>query len=331
MSGKLGTFLKILLSLLFLGLLAYLIDVRNVARRILSFPRPRYLLGAIFVQTIVLVFLGYSWQVLFRWKTKFPLPRAIGGNMMVNLVGNFLPGRFSARIMAPAIFGGLSKDLTMNVAVVCTYVHTTLYLLAYGLAALIGSLLLVLSSDQRLVLVLLVPVMLYLLFGSLLVVLPYLSKKRVSRSVLNWLSLEEWLKDIRRNEQSFGDLLGSPTRIVGSFAASFGALSLLSGLRIYLLFEGMGIDVSPIWIAFVLPALYSVTILPFTVGGIGLAEGSAIGIMSLFGHSPETLAVIFLLDRVLAMYLPSLLGAIFVALVPGNPLSLADDSDLPPV
>jgi uncharacterized protein (TIRG00374 family) len=58
---------------------------------------------------------------------------------------------------------------------------------------------------------------------------------------------------------------------------------------------------------------YSVTILPLTPGGVGVAEASATLVLVSLGVSQEVAIAVVLVDRVFGVYLPALLGAVPMA------------------
>jgi uncharacterized protein (TIRG00374 family) len=53
---------------------------------------------------------------------------------------------------------------------------------------------------------------------------------------------------------------------------------------------------------------YSVTILPLTPGGVGVAEASATLVLGALGFPLEILVPAILLDRTVGVYLPAVLG-----------------------
>jgi uncharacterized protein (TIRG00374 family) len=86
------------------------------------------------------------------------------------------------------------------------------------------------------------------------------------------------------------------------------------GLRVWLLLTALGESFTPVvLLPFALVMAYSVTILPLTPGGIGVAEASATTVIVALGVRPEIAAVVIILDRVIGVYLPAATGWIPVA------------------
>jgi len=122
------------------------------------------------------------------------------------------------------------------------------------------------------------------------------------------------------------DLTSRPAVVVPYALGWAGNLVVFPGLRVVLILGALGGSFSPPALAGVaLVAAYSVTVLPLTPGGVGVAEASATAVLVGLGVAPELAAVAVLVDRTLGVYLPALLGWIPSArvdladVVPGEP------------
>jgi uncharacterized protein (TIRG00374 family) len=105
------------------------------------------------------------------------------------------------------------------------------------------------------------------------------------------------------------DLTSRPGVLVPYALGWMGNLVVLPGLRVVLVLGALGGGFSPPALAGVaLVAAYSVTVLPLTPGGVGVAEASATAVLVGLGVAPELATVAVLVDRTLGVYLPALLG-----------------------
>jgi uncharacterized protein (TIRG00374 family) len=112
----------------------------------------------------------------------------------------------------------------------------------------------------------------------------------------------------------FRDLSSRPLVVISYTLGWIGTLVIFPSLRVWILLTELGGDFSPvILLPIVLVMTYSVTILPLTPGGIGIAEASATAVLVAFGVAPELAATVILIDRFLGAYLPAILGAIPIA------------------
>jgi uncharacterized membrane protein YbhN (UPF0104 family) len=79
---------------------------------------------------------------------------------------------------------------------------------------------------------------------------------------------------------------------------------ILSGLRFGIISLALGAEI-PVWLFFILPAMmYSVTILPISVSGLGITEVTGSAVLMALGVSPEIAAAVVVVDRFAISYLP---------------------------
>ncbi len=90
---------------------------------------------------------------------------------------------------------------------------------------------------------------------------------------------------------------------------------LLEGFRLWLVLFAFGVSFN-FWLILIVPSLiYSVTVLPVSLGGLGVAELSGIIVLQAIGISPEIAFPAVFLDRFLFSYWGLLLGGIFVPFI----------------
>jgi uncharacterized protein (TIRG00374 family) len=107
----------------------------------------------------------------------------------------------------------------------------------------------------------------------------------------------------------FRDLSARPGVVVPYALGWVGNLVVCPGLRVLLVLSALGGGFSPeLLLGVALVMAYSVTVLPLTPGGVGVAEASATAVLVGLGVPAELAAVAVLLDRTLGVYLPAILG-----------------------
>lgn len=297
---------KLVLSALFVYVLLRAVGVKQLG----NIPRlfsPSLWIAAIVLQTLILVLVAGSWQLLFQIQSPLTFTRALSGTLMVLFAGSFAPGRVSGRLSAPFLFRGLSRehDLPFNSAVV--FVHTACYLTVYGMAGGVGVLLL--RENPSVGFLLMIPVGVYLVAGLGLFALGIAAGGRRTGTPPFLIGpMKRWWETARTGASSLQQILQHRSRIGTVMVLLFLCVSFLSGLRMACFLAGAGMHVPLLTIVFLLPAMYAVTILPVSLGGVGLAEGSVVGVLTLLGGDPSVILPVVLLDRLLAVYLPSLAG-----------------------
>ncbi|QLH78909.1 flippase-like domain-containing protein [Halosimplex rubrum] len=98
--------------------------------------------------------------------------------------------------------------------------------------------------------------------------------------------------------------------VVGPYALGWaGTLMVFPALRVWVLLTALGGTFEPaVALPVVLVTAYSVTVLPLTPGGVGVAEASATAVLVALGVAPTLAPVVVLLDRTFGVYLPAVLG-----------------------
>jgi uncharacterized protein (TIRG00374 family) len=111
------------------------------------------------------------------------------------------------------------------------------------------------------------------------------------------------------SDEQFKLLIRDP-RTVGLFIMMWAvALLVVPTVRIWVLLSAStftGLD--PLMLPVYVIVAYSVTILPLTPGGIGIAEATAVAVFVALGVPESIIIPVVFLDRIFGVYLPSLLG-----------------------
>jgi len=85
---------------------------------------------------------------------------------------------------------------------------------------------------------------------------------------------------------------------------------LIEFFKVYILFKALGIDAPFVLIAGVSVVSQMIGFLGFSPGGLGMVEGSAIGLFYLFGIDPEIAAAITILNRIILYFYEFVCGYI---------------------
>ncbi|WP_415380580.1 lysylphosphatidylglycerol synthase transmembrane domain-containing protein [Halosimplex sp. TS25] len=274
------------------------------------------------VSAVGLVASLYMWHVLLDSAAPTRFRDAVQTGLVVLFVNQLLPSRLSGRAVAPFV----ARDRTgmpYADAIAVSGVHTGLYAVLYGVTALVGVALGLGRLPSALVLVLLLSTGLYVAAGTvvLLAGAHMRAVNRVAGAVdavarrvpvvggrLGTLTgkLPEFTAD---SAAAFRALLTDPSA-VGQYVAGYALTVLLvPGLRVWLLFESLGVAFEPlVALPLYLVAAYSVTLLPLTPGSIGVSEASATAVFVALGMPAEAVVPVVFVDRLLGSYLPALAG-----------------------
>lgn len=266
------------------------------------------------------------WHCVFRRFAHTTFTEAGAVDLLIKFVNLFLPSRLSGRVLSPAVVRHYT-DISWARSVGISGVYTGLYASIYGVVAAVGFLVGYGQFSYGVRAVLALSIGLYLVAGvSILVAGTQLT---VFDGVFEWISggirrlplgrvgtfVEERIGDAHQfsseSQDAFRDVLGAP-RTLGLFALGWaGSLLVIPGARVWLLLQDASVATPalPIVALFVVAA-YSVTLLPITPGGLGVAEASAIVVLVAAGIPEGVAASVIVVDRVLGVYVPSLLGVI---------------------
>lgn len=263
------------------------------------------------------------WYVLLDARHPSRFATAAQIDLVIKFVNHVIPSKVSGHSIAPLVLRHYSA-LSWTDAISVAGVNTGFYALLYGTVSIIGILLFYdLLPDGLLVLLGLSSTVYFAVGVSILVVgrrlyhtsnlLEMLDGFPIIRSASSKF-LEKLPAFTEDSATVFRDLTGRPRVIILYLLSWAGTLMIIPGIRVWLLFGAFGSNFSPeLMIPIVLVMAYSVTLLPLTPGGIGIAEASASLVFISLGI-PENIAIpVILLDRTFGVYLPALLGAYPVA------------------
>jgi len=310
--------------LLALAALAWLLsefDIRSAGRLLRSLDP--WVVAAIAGLTAVEFASRFGmWYALLadRWGPSFgAVARA---DLVIKFVNHLVPSKAAGHSVAPLVLRHYT-GLSWTEAVTIAGLNTALYGLLYGVVAATGVALLGSTLPASLLAVLLVSVAIYLGAGTVLLLagrnleLTTGPLARLETTLSGLPVVGERVADLLVNAASataesaelFRERSGNPT-VVGPYALAWaGTLVVVPGLRTILLLGAVGAPLSPAWLVpFALVVAYSVTVLPITPGGVGVAEVSATLVFVGLGVPESAAVAVILLDRAVGVYLPALLG-----------------------
>ncbi|MEF8852677.1 MAG: lysylphosphatidylglycerol synthase transmembrane domain-containing protein [Haloarculaceae archaeon] len=265
------------------------------------------------------------WYVLVNAVTDASLATTARVDLVIKFVNHLVPSKASGHSVAPLVLRHFT-GVDWTDAVSLAGVNTGLYAALYGVTALsglayFGALTGRLASGW--VVVILLSTGVYVAAGGLVL----LAGRRMGVAGRFVARLERLLGSVPRvgdrlagiahalpsfTEDSAGAFRGLSSRpgVVVPYALGWaGNLLVAPGVRVLLLLGALGGDFSPaVLLGVALVMAYSVTVLPLTPGGVGVAEASATAVLVALGVAPDLAAVAVLVDRTLGVYLPAVLG-----------------------
>jgi uncharacterized protein (TIRG00374 family) len=225
----------------------------------------------------------------------------------------------------------------MGTSIGITGIFTACYAIIYGIVSGFGVVLLIHHSSISILGIVGLSSLLYLTVGLTILISGFkatLVNKLLIRlaprfeqiPVVGTIAVAVFERIPEFTEQSmtvFQKTLDSPLTICLYIVGWIGSVALFPALRVAIMFNAFDTPFTPLVILpVILIAAYSVTLLPLTPGGIGVTEATAAAVFVSLGIPYETAAATILVDRVLGVYLPSLLG--WYPMV-RNPLTLKTD------
>ena len=265
------------------------------------------------------------WYVLVNGVTSASLGTTARVDLVIKFVNHLVPSKASGHSVAPLVlrhYTGVDWTDAVSLAGVNTGLYASLYAVtALSGLAYFGAVAGRLASGWLVVILLSTGV--YVAAGGLIL----LAGRRMDVAGRLLARLERLLGTVPRvgerlaglagalpeftadSASVFRDLSGRPGVVVPYALGWAGNLVVAPGLRVLLLLTALGGGFTPeplLGVALVMA--YSVTVLPLTPGGVGVAEASATAVLVGLGVAPELAAVSVLVDRTLGVYLPAVLG-----------------------
>jgi len=318
---KIVTTVKYGLGIAMLGWLIYSVDIDRAVST----------LGQISGMTIFLVVVLSLLGILITAVTWYPLvtrfapvsiPQLLTADLTIKFVNTLSPSRLSGRMIAPLTLRH-HVGLDWNEAVAITVAHTGLYAILYGTFTLLGLILDAEAYGPGLTTIIFLSAGAYVVVGGTIVLSGWRLDlfdqlfSRINRTierVPGGRRLAAPMDSFRTklldgSDWQFRQLLSdAPT--IGLFTGAWmGALLVIPALRVWVLLSAMGVTtLGPLLLPLYLIVAYSVTVLPLTPGGIGIAEATAVAVFVSLGVPEEAIVTVVFLDRIFGVYLPAIVG-----------------------
>lgn len=262
------------------------------------------------------------WYVLLNGRKQTSFTTTARIDLVIKFVNHVVPSKASGHSVAPLVLRYYT-DTDWTEAVSIAGLNTGLYTSLYGLVALGGLAVFTPQLTGGWLVIILFSTGVYLAAGGLIL----LAGRHTSLIV--WLAnrLGELFNRIPRFDDrlvgvtdrlpSFTDdsarifrRLSSRPSILVTYALGWaGTLMIFPALRVWLVLTALGGGFShPLLLPVILVMAYSVTVLPLTPGGVGVAEASATAVLVSLGMTPELAPIVVLTDRLFGVYLPALMG-----------------------
>jgi uncharacterized protein (TIRG00374 family) len=248
---------------------------------------------------------------------------AVNIDLVVRFINHLLPSRLAGRSAAPFVIKQ-STDIGWNGAIAVAGVHTAIHALLYGAVALVSLIFAYTQLPVGLLVVIALSVGLYLIVGIILMIAG--RHMELLNILVNSLAGLFELIPVFGNQLSM--LLGKTPQFTSGSGAIFreltnepriwmfyllgwgGRMAVFPAIRMWILLGVFGAQgtIPFVMLPFYLVMAYSVTLLPLTPGGIGVAEASATLVFVSLGIPEEIIVPIIIIDRFLGVYLPTLFG-----------------------
>jgi uncharacterized protein (TIRG00374 family) len=278
--------------------------------------------GVVALSASGLLFRFLMWYGLLRHIKPVSYRTAAEIDLIVNFVNQLLPSQLSGRSLAPLLVSR-RVGVDMGTAIGLTGVSTGLYAIVYGMVALLGIGVLFEGLSTSILGLVGLSTALYVAAGVVVLVAGLNSSvvdgfvrrfeplvRRLPRVGSRFADAFDRIPEFTHKSMIvFSETLRSP-RTVGLYLVGWiGSVALFPALRIAVLFEALGASFTPVvFLPVIIIAAYSVTLLPLTPGGIGITEATAAVVFVSLGVPYEIAASSVLVDRVIGVYGPALLG-----------------------
>ncbi|QPV62696.1 flippase-like domain-containing protein [Halosimplex litoreum] len=281
------------------------------------------------------------WYALLNGLAPTGLRTTASVDLVIKFVNHVVPSKASGHSVAPLVVRHYT-EADWAEAVSVSGLNTGLYAALYGLVALAGLGLFAPRLGDGWLLVILLSTGVYLVAGALVLLAgrrmdaagrlaSHLGGllRRVPRVGARLAGVAGALPSFTADSAGVFRRLSATPSVVGTYALGWaGTLLVFPGLRVWLLLTALGGEFSPAaLLPVVLVTAYSVTVLPLTPGGVGVAEASATAVLVALGVAPELAPIVVLLDRTFGVYLPAVLGWLPAASLDFGDLFARSDGD----
>lgn len=269
------------------------------------------------------------WYALLSSQSEVSIVTTARIDLTIKFINHLIPSKASGHSIAPVILHHYT-DSNWSEAVSIAGVNTGLYALLYGFVALAGLAAFALQLTTEWLLIITISTGIYIVVGIAILLTGRhldIAGKLIGRLEGTFTQLPKIgnkLNEIVLMLPTFGSESAATFReksgrlnTLGMYVLAWaGTIMIFPGIRVWLLLDALGETFTPVLLLPVMLVMaYSVTVLPLTPGGVGIAEASTTTVFIALGVAPGAAAVIVVVDRVLGVYLPAILGWLPVAML----------------
>lgn len=252
------------------------------------------LVGMTLLLTLEVLISTASIYILANYYTDIDYIETFKLDSMNFIANTFIPTKLGSMISMPILFDRYTSATKGEGAVIQT-TQLVLMTTITGITAGVGWLLFHGLLPERMSLVLAVSTILYVGFPMAIACGYALSGIQTVRNFLDErLPIETISQGVRIDS----------SRLLISAACVVITKVLIAGGRMWVLAAEFDVELGLIAILFVPALMYSVTVLPISLGGIGVAEASGTVVLTALGVPVDIAAAFVIIDRVFVMYLP---------------------------
>jgi uncharacterized protein (TIRG00374 family) len=262
------------------------------------------------------------WFALLNVFHRTSLWTAIRIDLITKYVNYLTPSRAVGVMVTPLLFRHYT-DHDWTEAITVAGFQMGLYALLYGTVVLVGLVILYRQLPAALLILVVLSALLYFFVaasitvgGSQLTTFVSLGNRAVA--AVSFSKYARKLTSIVRSQipsfssdstEIFRRIATDPSAVFQYSAAWVSTILVLRSIRVWLLLVAFGVDFQPlVLLPVVLVTAYSVTVLPLTPGGIGVAEASATIVLVALGVPNDVAVPVVFLDRFLGVYLTVLIA-----------------------
>ena len=286
MSLKVSTGIRVLIGLLIVSLLIYFLDPARILDTLLSI-NVIYLIPAFIVYALTFLVLSYRWQnILADMGIHIPLTEAYSAFVGGVLISDITPGRIG-EFSRPLLVKNQSEGNKVFLSVILDRCMDLITIIILGM---LGTFVFIPVQGGKLLWALCIPVA-----GLLILVFLWHSRDHLQKiiALIGVSSLDNIVQKI--NEAVIG--VSSPKKMVLRSVILTVIAWCGHGIRVVIIAASLGYSVSAFALLFILPLISALSIVPITISGLGLVEGSLAFFLSEFGLPLSAGLAIALLDR----------------------------------
>jgi uncharacterized protein (TIRG00374 family) len=275
-----------------------------------------------FVTIIGLGFRFNMWNCILRTSDAGSYAIATKVDLSISFINHLIPSRLGGIAVSPAVVR-YHTGIEWKTAVGYSGYYTGMYAILYGMISVVGLLFGYFAVSTGIFVLISIPATLYMIVGVAILASGNRMERfgmvltRMNRLAENIPIIGNWVPDAKNSIPRFADGSGGAFRrlstdnsVILIYTVSWVlGIVVFPGIRVWILFSSLGHIFTP---AFLLPVYmvmaYSVTLLPITPGGIGVAEASATVVFTSLGVPPSIAAAVVIADRFIGVYVPALIG-----------------------